>query len=172
MRTASSHHDLGSRAARALRALLNQVSVIRLIDIRSEASDSGGDCVLIADIDVLGRRYTLAADVRPAVPPESLRSLFKASVGSEMEARIIIAPHLSAEAQALCKLNHAGFLDLDGNARISLGEVFIGRRSTACRPAHRPADQPALPIAKIPLREGAFPMPLPPRAVSGTARGL
>jgi hypothetical protein len=49
---------------------------------------------------------------------------------------VLIAPYLSPETQALCKESHAGFLDLEGNARLSLGEVFIGKRSMN---VHQPA---------------------------------
>jgi hypothetical protein len=49
---------------------------------------------------------------------------------------VLIAPYLSPEAQTLCKERDAGFLDLEGNARLSPGEVFIGKRSMN---VHRPA---------------------------------
>ena len=42
---------------------------------------------------------------------------------------VIIAQHISDEARAVCKENQAGFLDLEGNARIALGEVFILKRT-------------------------------------------
>jgi hypothetical protein len=42
---------------------------------------------------------------------------------------VIIAPYLSPESQALCKESQAGFLDLEGNARLALGEVFIVKRT-------------------------------------------
>jgi hypothetical protein len=166
MRTNNSSNDLESRAILALRALLNQISVIRLKDIRRESIGSGGDCVLLADIDVLGHSHTLACEVKPSIQAESLRSWLETPLGRQRETRVLIAPCLSAEAQALCKRSHAGFLDLDGNARISLGEVFIGRRNTGCRTARRLVDRPARPIARKPLREGAFVMPMPPRAQS------
>ena len=152
MRAGDSLNDLERSATAALRTLLNQVSAIRLKEIRRELSGSGGDSVLFADIDVLGRGYTLVCEVKPSIQPESLRSWLETPVGREREARVLIAPHLSAEAQALCKRSHAGFLDLEGNARISLGEVFIGRRNIACRSANRQVNCPSRPIGKTASR--------------------
>jgi hypothetical protein len=42
---------------------------------------------------------------------------------------VLIAPELSEEAQALCRDSNTGFLDLEGNARLYLDEVFIVKRS-------------------------------------------
>ena len=42
---------------------------------------------------------------------------------------VLIAPVLSEEAQTLCRDSNTGFLDLEGNARIYLDEVFIVKRS-------------------------------------------
>jgi RecB family endonuclease NucS len=42
---------------------------------------------------------------------------------------ILITPEISDEAQAICRDNNAGFMDLDGNARLYLDEVFIVKRS-------------------------------------------
>ncbi len=50
---------------------------------------------------------------------------------------VLIAPHLSPEAQALCKETRVAFLDLEGNARLFVGEVFIVMRSLPCLTAER-----------------------------------
>lgn len=42
---------------------------------------------------------------------------------------LLIAPHLTAEAQALCGETDIGFLDLEDNARIVMDEVFFAKRS-------------------------------------------
>jgi hypothetical protein len=36
---------------------------------------------------------------------------------------------MSAQTRALCEQNRVGFLDLEGNARLVVDEVFIGKRS-------------------------------------------
>ena len=42
---------------------------------------------------------------------------------------VLIAPYLSPEAQALCNESKTGFIDLEGNVRLALGEVFIVKRT-------------------------------------------
>ncbi len=45
----------------------------------------------------------------------------------------MIAPYLSPEAQTICKESHTNFIDLEGNARITIGEIFIGKRTMVLR---------------------------------------
>jgi hypothetical protein len=126
MKTKNSVDELEIRATDALRALLGQVSVIKLKEIRREKGS------MLADVDVLGHRHTLACEVRPNSQPENLRTALRnLSNAPRKDATIpvVIAPYMSPEAQTMCKESHAGFIDLEGNARLSMGEVFIGRRS-------------------------------------------
>jgi hypothetical protein len=59
-----------------------------------------------------------------------LRSLRESSTLRDAKSTlVIIAPYLSPEAQAICKENDAGFLDLEGNARIVVDEIFISKRT-------------------------------------------
>jgi hypothetical protein len=61
--------ELELRATEALRGLLEQVSVIKLRDIRREAKG-----VVLAHVDVLGHSHILACEVRASARPENLRS--------------------------------------------------------------------------------------------------
>ncbi len=131
MTSRSSNTNLEVRAIQALSALLKQVSVIRVKEIRLEDRGPGKGSALVALLDVLGQSHTLACEVEPNDRTESLCSAMDAGCDSATETHIVIAPHMSSKAQEFCKRNHAGFLDLDGNARIDMGEVFIGRRCVA-----------------------------------------
>lgn len=136
MKTRNSMDELELRATDALRALLGQVSVIKLKGIRREAKGS-----VLAHVDVLGHSHTLACEVTPNARPETLRNDFRqlhdGAAGLPHKdctaIPVVIAPYLSPEAQAVCKENHAGFLDLEGNARLAMGEVFIGKRALTPR---------------------------------------
>ncbi len=134
MRTDRKATELEQRAAVALKALLGQISAVNIHELKS-APRAHGDCVeIMASLDVYGHKHTLACAVHADASPGKIR----ASLGrlQELAAHqagqttpVLIAPYLSPEAQALCKENHAGFLDLEGNARLNMGEVFIGKRS-------------------------------------------
>jgi len=126
--------DLEMRAIDALRAVLGQVSVIKLKEMRREAHTHGRCVEILADIEVFGRTHLLACEVKAQGEPAQVRTALRnlrndvASISGNATP-VIIAPYLSPEAQQLCKEHNAGFLDLEGNARLTLGEVFIGMRS-------------------------------------------
>jgi hypothetical protein len=129
--------DLENRATEALRALLAQVSVIKLKEIRHQPKGP-----MLACVDVLGHSYTLACEIELAGEGESLRNALRElrddlSCCDGAATPLLIAPHFSPEAQAMCKESATGYLDLDGNARLALGEVFIGKRSMPQRVAGR-----------------------------------
>lgn len=139
MKTDRAATELEVRAAEALKSLLKQVSAVKLKEMKHEASARGGAAEILAHIDVYGHSHTLAckvnADTRPSKVRASLRKLEDCAANLAGETTLVlIAPYLSPEAQALCKQSHAGFLDLEGNARLSLGEVFIGKRSMRQQP--------------------------------------
>lgn len=121
--------DLEARATEALRALLGQVSVIKLKEIRRAPQGP-----MLARVDVLGKSHTLACQVDSSARPETLRDKLRALQDGAAKydgaaTPVLIAPYFSPEAQSVCKENHAGFLDLEGNARLALGEIFIGKRA-------------------------------------------
>ena len=94
----------------------------------------------MARIDVFGHSHTLACEVNSDLSPSKVRASLKkmqdcAAHLAGQTTPVLIAPYFSPEAQALCKESHAGFLDLEGNARLSLGQVFIGKRSMRLHPA-------------------------------------
>lgn len=140
MKSNISTDNLEYRATEALRALLGQISVIKLKEIRRAPKGP-----ILARVDVLGHCHTLACEIEPNVRPENLRGaleeLRQEAVRCETAATpLLIAPYLSSEAQAVCKDCSASYLDLEGNARLALGEVFIGKRSTQARAANRLAN--------------------------------
>ncbi|MGA2572495.1 MAG: hypothetical protein ABSF23_18455 [Terracidiphilus sp.] len=135
MKTSKQTLELVDLAARALTALLAQVSGIRIEEMQRKSTSCGAG--LLARIDVYGHRHFLACAVNPGGEPEQLLAALidssDAFPAPADAARLIIAPRLSPEAQALCKQHRAGFLDLEGNARLSVGELFISTRSIPCR---------------------------------------
>ena len=134
--------QLELRAAEALRALLEQVSAIKLKEMKRESQGRGRAAEILAHIDVYGHSRTLACEVKAKADPSNLRDVLRelhqnAAHLSGDATPVLIAPYLSPEAQALCNENHAAFLDLEGNARLALGEVFIGKRSVGYHPVAR-----------------------------------
>jgi len=134
MKPGDASHDLAVRAAQALKALLQEISTVKVREIRQEPTGGLGKGGLTAYVDVFGHCHQLACEIQSDGQPRQLRSVFEQMrampAGKRGDATpVIIAPYLSPEAQEICKQNQAGFLDLEGNARLSVGEVFIVKQS-------------------------------------------
>jgi hypothetical protein len=143
MKSDCAANELEARAAEALKSLLEQVSAVKLKEMKRESRARGRATEILAHVDVYGHSHTLACEVNADTRPSKVRASIKklqdcAAQLTGETSLVLIAPYLSPEAQALCKQSHAGFLDLEGNARLSLGEVFIGKRSMRQQPAVQP----------------------------------
>lgn len=127
-------NSLLARAAEALTGVLREISSVKLTELRCEPPGDGRVAEILAQINVFGRSHTLACEVKAQGNPRqlmtTLRNFRENSTGHDAQSTlVIIAPYLSPEAQAVCKESHAGFLDLEGNARIAVGEIFISKRT-------------------------------------------
>jgi hypothetical protein len=156
MRTATST-ELEMRAADALRALLGRISGARLRELTWVPRRRSHTVKFVAQVEVFGHAYTLACGVHASEDASqlhtALRHLQQTAADLAADATpVLIAPRLSPEAQAICKETRVAFLDLEGNARLFVGEVFIVMRSLPCLgvernapPPQRAAAGPALP---------------------------
>ncbi len=121
------------QAVEALKALLQQLSSVKVRDISIESPGPQHRKEIVARIDVYGRRHTLACKVRTNGESRSVRMVLSelqhgSAQHDEEMMPVLIAPQLSTEAQALCRQRRLGFLDLEGNAHLELKEVFFGKR--------------------------------------------
>lgn len=123
--------ELEAQAAKALRELLEKVPIIQLESIEAEPSDWGVD--LVVRLLVVGKRHLLICDYKSNGQPRYARSAllqlqnYIAQRAPEATG-IFIAPYLSPAVRRMCEQNDVGYLDLEGNARIAFGGVFIERQ--------------------------------------------
>ncbi|MGY2487539.1 type IV toxin-antitoxin system AbiEi family antitoxin [Cupriavidus sp. CP313] len=128
---------VAAQSAMDLRQLLEQVPVIERLDIRRHVRAAEHDIVVRADI--LGKRHVLVCEVKTSGQPRHARMALVqlrdrlGHHGTDATA-VLVAPYLSAEVQAMCREQGAGYLDLQGNARLVFGSVFI-ERQVASKPA-------------------------------------
>lgn len=128
-----------SRAGEALRQLLGNVPILRVEGI--EAQTMSGDWApdLIARLLVDGRQHVLICAYKSNGQPRHARSALL-ELRNYVDHRapqatpIFIAPYLSPAVRQLCDEKRVGYLDLEGNARIAFGGVFI-ERMAADKPA-------------------------------------
>ena len=124
-------NEIEARAAEALGSLLHSVSSIKTRDIKFQPAHRKTD--ILADIDVFGRNHKLVCSVADGEPNNVKRALEKLRTSADRKkgdaTPILITPHLSPQTRAMCEERRVGFLDLEGNARLVVDEVFIGKRS-------------------------------------------
>jgi hypothetical protein len=124
MRIVDSAQAAKNLAADALRAVLHHVSAIKLKEIEMDSPGPDLKVDLLAHVDVYGHSGR-PDHVRTAL--EALRSHADGLDGNATP--VFITPRISEETKAMCGESKTGFLDLEGNARLDLGEVFIVKRT-------------------------------------------
>jgi hypothetical protein len=135
--------ELECRAANVLEKIVGEVPSIQLdaIDIEpASSSDRGIDFVF--RIRVGDEPRLLVCEVKSNGQPRHVRSGLLglrnyADRFGQMAVPIFIAPYLSPEAQAVCRENKVGFLDLVGNARLVFDSVFIEKVVSGVPPVER-----------------------------------
>ena len=132
-------------AIEALRETLQQISVIKVKEIALDRQSHRGDRTILGLVEIYRHSHLLACKavngcdtphIKRAV--DELRQVEKER--GVVVTPILIAPTISEEAQALCRDSNIGFLDLDGNARLYLDEVFIVKRSLHHKAIPPPAE--------------------------------
>jgi hypothetical protein len=121
-------------ALEALRETLQQISVIKIKEIGLDRHGPRGDRTILGHIEIFLHSHLLACKVVCTCDIPHLERAVHELQQVEKERGVVvmpilIAPTMSEEAQTLCRNNNIGFLDLDGNARLYLDEVFIVKRS-------------------------------------------
>ncbi len=147
--------ELATRAAEVLKAVLHQVSTIKVKEIEMKAADAEREMDILARIDVLGHNHTLACKLASSSEPGLVRKALQelrddAKQLPEGATPVFIAPYLPPEAREICTTSEAGFLDLEENARLMVGEVFISKRSL---PRRKEQTSPSAPQAAGALRK-------------------
>ncbi|WP_238594172.1 type IV toxin-antitoxin system AbiEi family antitoxin [Burkholderia pyrrocinia] len=128
-----------TRAGEALRGLLEKIPILQVEGIDTEAVSGDWEPDLIARLLVDGRQHILICECKSSGQPRYARSalleLQNYVVHRAPEATpVFIAPYISPAVRQLCEEKGVGYLDMQGNARIAFGGVFI-ERVVADKPA-------------------------------------
>lgn len=132
LKNTDSMKNSGARVAQALRGLLEKIPILQVQGIDSEATSDGGEPDFIARLLVDGRSHQLickySANGQPRYARSALLELGSYVVHRAPQATpVFIAPYISPAVKQLCQEKGVGYLDLEGNARIAFGGVFIER---------------------------------------------
>jgi hypothetical protein len=126
-------------AGEALRRLLENVPILQIEGIEAEVAANDWQPDLIARLLVDGRQHMLICEFKSNGQPRYARSALlelrdyvvqKAPYATP----VFMAPYISPAVRQMCEEKGVGYLDLEGNARIAFGGVFI-ERMVADKPA-------------------------------------
>ncbi len=128
-----------TRAGEALRQVLEKIPIVEIEGIEYEAGSGHWKPDVVALLRVDGRQYQLICEFKsngqPRYARAALLQLREYVALSAPEAHpVFMAPYLSPAVRQLCVEKEVGYLDLEGNARIAFGGVFI-ERVAADKPA-------------------------------------
>lgn len=128
------HRHPETEAIEALRETLRQISVIKVKQICVDRHGKRSNKTILGYIEIYGHAHLLACKVVCDCDLPHLKSAIHELQQVQKERGVVvmpilIAPSMSQEAQTLCRENNIGFLDIEGNARLYLDEVFIVKRS-------------------------------------------
>ncbi|MBP0625398.1 hypothetical protein [Cupriavidus consociatus] len=123
----------------ALRRLLEKIPILQIEDIEAPAVSGDWRPDFIARLLVDGREHLLICEYKSNGQPRYARSALLelrnfVAQRAPQATPVFIAPYLSPAVRQLCAEMGVGYLDLEGNARIAFGGVFI-ERMVADKPA-------------------------------------
>lgn len=138
-RVENTSKELELQAMQQLRGLLSSLPLrIEKKEREKEAADQGVDFLL--QLDVEGRRWTLACEVKSSGQPRNIRLAAWQAKEYAQHAKagvniypVVLAPFISPATGEICKEMGVGYADLAGNCRIAFGNVYI-EKSVAKNP--------------------------------------
>jgi len=121
-----------ARAGEALRGLLEKIPILQVKGIDAEAVSGDWEPDFIARLLVDGRSHQLICEYKSSGQPRYARTALLelqnyVAHRAPQATPVFIAPYISPAVRQLCKEKGVGYLDLEGNARIAFGGVFIER---------------------------------------------
>jgi hypothetical protein len=120
------------RAGGALREVLEKIQILQVEGINAEVMSGDWEPDLIARLLVDGRPHLLICEYKSNGQPRYARSALLelrnyVTHRAPAATPVFIAPYISPAVRQMCEEKGVGYLDLEGNARIAFGGVFIER---------------------------------------------
>jgi len=124
--------ELEQKAAQAIRACLEDVPSLKIKGVEMERDFKGYRADMVTTVSTpTGRTGFLVAEIKatgePRVAREALNRLWRNWANQPDVVPVFIAPYISPKSAEICKLDSTGYVDLAGNCRVVLENVFIER---------------------------------------------
>jgi hypothetical protein len=132
LKSAKPNKDAEERAGAALRRLLEKLPILEIQAIEHDAASARWEPDLLAHVLVEGRQHLLVCEYKSNGQPRHARTALLELRDYVVQRAphatpVFMAPYISPAVRHLCEEKAVGYLDLEGNARITFGGVFIER---------------------------------------------
>ena len=130
--------DIQERAIASIRACLEEVPFIQVKQIRKNQRRGNAEADLVVDLQIKGGSprqivVEIKANGQPRLARDAVNQLLRWCAAFPEAYGVFMAPYISPQSAEICAKEGIGYLDLAGNCRLSLGQVFI-RREVARNP--------------------------------------
>ena len=124
--------ELEQKAAEAMRACLEDVPSLKIKGVEMERDFKGYRADLVTTVSTpTGTTRFLVAEIKatgePRVAREALNQLSRNWANQPDVVPVFIAPYISPKSAEICKQDNTGYMDLAGNCRLILDNVFVER---------------------------------------------
>ncbi len=135
LKSIQSMNGIEIQGRNALEQVLSRVPIVVVDHIHSDVPMSNRRVDLVADVRAAGTPYRLLCEILPNGQPRYVNNALlqireHTAHGAPDTVPILIAPYFSPGTRALCQQYQVGYLDIEGNAQIAFGGVFIERQVT------------------------------------------
>ncbi len=123
-------HEPSFAYIQKLQSLLEQVPIIERVKMVSDGPSTDASIDYLINVRIGKEDHTLACETKNSGQPRFVRSAVN-GLRSYMYGRedimtpVLLAPYLSPDARKICRDNKISFMDMEGNARIQFGGVYI-----------------------------------------------
>ncbi len=130
LKIADSVKALEQEGATELERLLKRVPRLRIKSFKTQTLSHGARFDLEARLDLDGPQHTLIVEIKangqPRYAREAILQLKSIAGRTQPPATpVLIAPFLSPSTRELCTQEGVSYLDLEGNARLAFGSVYL-----------------------------------------------
>jgi hypothetical protein len=124
--------QMAQQAAAALLRLLDAIPVIEVKAVQHAPDGDPSNADILLQLKAAGKGHGLIGVVKPSGQPRHVRHAImqlQAALGATPKAAtgVFIAPYLTPAARAMCRDRGVGYLDMEGNAWLAFGGIYIER---------------------------------------------
>jgi hypothetical protein len=123
--------ELEKKQAQFKELFLRLLPELKNINIKPQVNINGAKADFLVTLNIKGKDSVLICEIKSSGSPSHILPAvvqLKNTMGYKKGYLVIIAPYISQRSAEICRQNNVGFIDLEGNAFLSFGNILIDKR--------------------------------------------